>query len=595
MCGILGVIDGDRGVVNENIKSIMHRGPDSVKFFEKDNVELGIARLSLVSREEDDQPYFSCNEDLVCIFNGEIYNFRELSNDLRSKGHKFTDKFSDGAVILHLYEEYGQEFVQYLDGMFSIAIVDFRKSEIFLYRDYHGIKPLYYSSSNGFRFSSEIKPLLDLQNNSENRRVRIDSIIEYLIEGHISSPRTAYNEIHALEPGSYLKYSIAKKRILESANWKLPSVNLQDIEYEDKVELLDTNLRMSVHQQILHGECRALFLSGGIDSALIFHYANELGLNDFSNYTLEFHLGGEQKNIDLYFAKELARKYGNRLNIVPVQEAEFSSFLSQIPVIFGQPFAGVVSTYFLAKEVAKHHKSALSGDGSDELFGSYRPIREFARMQNNLQSVSQNINQFQTIKFKGIVDEVISLFHTDSASEVYQIISDSFQHKAYIFESHNNLLGVEPLQVVLQYEQRYLLADQVLLFSDHLGMKSSLEIRPPFLSKQITSLSRALQKNELIDVNQNITKKLVKSVAQRYFDNDFVFRNKEGFRVPLDVWTSKKPNLQRQNVDYSSAEMLCDWFRDQDLLVSKEIFINKNLSQFIDYKLTILEHWIRSL
>lgn len=589
MCGIFGSVGGKEQTLWESLEKLSHRGPDSKRALVTELFQLGITRLSIVNREFDDQPYIGCSDKVVSIFNGEIFNFVALKQALTQKGHIFQDKSSDGTIIPHLYEEYGKDFAYHLEGMFSIALIDLVERELHLYRDTFGVKPLFYLESKVLAFSSEIEPLLAMGESQE--KYSLEYVLEFMTQGHISSPNTIYEDIKALEPGSRLTFCLENRKLKEKHSWTENRLDYEDLFFDEKIDLLDSLLRTSVHSMVHHGDCRSLFVSGGLDSSLILHYVEELGLNDFDYYTLCFLEGGTSKSLDLDYARKLKKKYGIEISEISVSQLDFQNAKKVIPRIFSQPFAGVISTLFLAEAVGKRHKSALTGDGADELFASYQPILNFAGIESDHLDRSECVQLFQSIRFNSIRTQIASLFDFESQQKVNELIDKNLRDKRIDFMKDPRSIATSNLQLVLQYDQRFLLADQVLLFSDHLGMRHSLELRPAFLSREIRNLANSLSPKELLSANTKIPKNLIKQLCMKYFDTEFVFRPKEGFRIPLKEWSENALPSGKLVDSECSGNFIIDFFASLGLRFSTDREIK---SEYLDLKLEILSAWLQN-
>jgi asparagine synthase (glutamine-hydrolysing) len=347
-----------------------HRGPDGRgTFLKKYDCGLGVAlghrRLSIIDISGGSQPLFNETKDICIVFNGEIYNYIELYDVLSRLGHRFETR-SDTEVILHLYEEYGKDCLQYLRGMFAFAIWDAPRRRLFFARDRLGQKPFIYAhDSESFFFGSEIKSLFKISN--VRKVLRKDSIAEYLLYGYIPSPNTAFEGIHKLSPGHYGVYE--ESRLVVKKYW---NPNLQPdeaLQLSECEEMLRSRLRESVQMQLRSDVPVGCFLSGGIDSTVIAGAAQDQLGSPLNTFTIGF---GVKDYDESCFAELVAKHLGTNHRCLKV-DPESTDLLSRLVWLFDEPFAdsSAIPTYFLCRETARFVKVALTGDGGDEIFAGY--------------------------------------------------------------------------------------------------------------------------------------------------------------------------------------------------------------------------------
>ena len=586
MCGILGTNSSSVAIQETRIQeSIAHRGPDSHARYLSENVSFLITRLAIVNVDFDDQPVHGCDSRFTAIFNGEIYNFKLLSKELELLGHEFPEKFSDAAIIPHLFEEYGTKFVEKIDGMFAIAIWDNEKNEITLFRDSIGIKPLFYHVQNGkIYFSSEIRSLLEIL--EFDPTLEFASLKEFSSRNLISSPFTIFKDVFSLEPGTYIQVSHVKTQIERWATVRTKR-DTEELNIESAIDEFEDLLVESINDQVNHGNTTALLLSGGLDSSLIAYIMKNKIDKEINAYHLAFETSISRKNIETTFARNIAKELSIHLDVINIDAKMYFNELDDVLNSFSQPFGGVTSTYFISREISKHHKVCLTGDGADELFGSYRNIqraaKSFYRGENN-EAIEISPS------FHGL-DEFLNL---NLIRNQGRDLNDLLNHqKSRDLEKLKLELNVFDYSLIR--DQLNLLPDQVLLFSDHLGMAHSLEIRPPFLSKKIVDFSRRIPLDFLID-SAGTTKKIVKGLGLRYFNSNFVNREKEGFLLPLEEWFSSvyaKKWVYEKIEDYKNS-------KSQILNIrNTEIFINRFFDGFHNdffrvYRITTLMHFLKN-
>ena len=568
MCGIYGITLGNsKDRTSIALKCMHHRGPDYEGTYISNEVSMGFTRLAIINESAVDQPIHGCTERFTGFFNGEIYNYENLLTSLASKGHVVPNNHSDASIVCHLMEEYGENFPRLLDGMFAISIYDNVKNILHLYRDAAGIKPIYYRYEYGIlEYASEIKPLLK---KCDDKNLNMLGIGEYLLNNFIDAPDTAWTKISMLDSGKHLK---VENNVLHICDWES-----QEITGETKTKsklteaaaLLDDLIQESTAAQLKHGNTNAILLSGGLDSSLIAKYAHKCNTETIDAYHLWFSDSPSIKQLDRSFAKKIAKELEMNFIEIEINARIFFDEIENALTAFGQPFAGVLSTYFVSSEIAKKHKTCLTGDGADELFGSYSRIKQSAA--RSYSSDFSNINVIdesrKEIKEKIQKSKIMNALNINLDGLV-DTISNKAVTKIHVGNTGNELTEFE---YALKSDQKSLLSNQVLLFSDVLGMANSLEIRPPFLSTSIVNFSRTLPQHYLID-EYGTTKKILKRVAEKYFDSDFIYREKDGFLVPLKLWMKSKYAEQ--------------WVR-KNLILLKQ---NKCYSRELNYR--FIEHTI---
>ena len=371
MCGIFGKINFqtktavDKNQLKSAIDAMSHRGPDDEGIFVDRYAGLGMKRLKIIDLESGHQPIFNETGNLVIVYNGEIYNYIELRDELLKKGHKFKTK-SDTEVILHLFEEYGPECLEKLNGMFSFAVWDTKKEEMFIARDRLGIKPLFYSINNGtLIFSSEIKSILT--DSSIKREMDEQAFTNYLSFYYVSSQWTIFKNIKRLPPAHYIKIKNGQVEIKEYWDYLFGSVKITE---KQAIEEIDGTLLQSVKRHLQSDVPLGVFLSSGLDSTSIVAMMSRLSY-DTKTYTIGYENGGTYNEINE--AKLVARKYGTDHSDCILKPARIEEYLPRIINHLAEPHGDWthIALYYLSKESRKDVTVVLSGAGGDELFGGY--------------------------------------------------------------------------------------------------------------------------------------------------------------------------------------------------------------------------------
>ena len=557
MCGIAGSIStfDSRALVDEMSNLLKHRGPDSSYRWNNNECHFAMERLAICDLEGGSQPFFNEDKTIAVIFNGEIFNHVELRIDLEKKGHQFQSHHSDGEIIPHLYEEYGNLFPSYLDGMFAIAIWNSKAKELILARDQFGIKPLYYYVDyNCIFFASEIKSFLN--GKYFNKDLNFSEISNYFKLGHTSAPNTIYKNIIQLGPAKLLVYKNSK---FDIQNYWTPKqqVNNYDVNLnsENVFDLLEKSVRNRLDADV---EVASL-LSGGLDSSAVTAIASKYSHKKLKTFNLFYpDLISEGKNSDSKWARALSKELGTDHHEVAMTHNSLKTEISNILGSFSEPFAGVVSTYFISEAITKHTKVALTGDGSDEIFGSYFYPRLAATLDSNqnydedtskylgiskknflelkaqknelkrrsygVRILEHNITNFFSDKFKNLIQDSVNV--DSEVQDVSSNIMDKFDHRK------------SKLDESLWLDFNDLLPNEILTFTDRLSMAWSLELRPVYLSKQLYEFSLTIPSNQKI--NHNIDKFILKKSLLKLLPPELIYRKKEGFVLPIAIWLCRE-------------------------------------------------------
>jgi asparagine synthase (glutamine-hydrolysing) len=554
MCGIVGVFGKpDSGTVQRMLDTLTHRGPDDGFLISGDEFTLGARRLSIVDIEGGRQPLSNEKGNVWACQNGELYNYPEVRPTLQEKGH-ILRTHSDTEMLPHLYEEHGLDMVPHVDGMFAFAVWDDVGKVGLLARDRTGQKPLYYlRMGEALYFASEIKSLLEVP--GFERRINYDALHHYLSLKHTPHPLTIFRDIYMLPPAHQLIFRPGQD-VRISRYWELSFATpheLDTISEEEAVDELLRLLRRGVKRRFMSDVPLGFFLSGGIDSSLSTVLAAELSSQPIKSFTLTY---GDTsttkgKEADRYWASWVAERYGTEHHEETIVFDDFPDSIGRIIRHFDEPFAGVVSTYFLAEAIAKHVKVALAGDGADELFGSYLSHRSAFPLASLSQYRETGdldlIRPFTAVQ----VDFLSDLYEEDdwrwrakllvfSEAEKRALYTDKAARQSQadtgllLKKEFGDLTATDPLNRILEMEFRTFFPDQVLAFVDRLSMAHSLEVRTAYLDTAFVEFIAALPGRYKIKGGE--TKYLLKKAAERYFPQEMVFRPKEGFLMPVTQW-----------------------------------------------------------
>lgn len=569
MCGIAGVINSSedlpagRSILEDMLKSIYHRGPDDEGVYLDDDAALGIRRLSIIDLKTGHQPIHNEDKSVWIVYNGEIYNFPELKEELRKKGHNFYTE-TDTEVIIHLYEEYGFDCVEKLSGMFAFAIWDKRKKSLFLARDRFGIKPLYYSdAASRFIFASEIKPILKFPGFS--KELDLYSLDKYLSFDYVPAPFSIFANIKKLPAGHILIYK--DNQVILRRYWDVFSAK-NNVKYPGNKKGIEEKLlyllKKSVTAQLRSDVSWGIFLSGGIDSAAILALAS----GSFSKRIKTFSVKFKDKSFDeSSYSSGISRLYDTEHHCELFDVNDVLSLLDDESFFPDEPIAdpSLLPAYFLAKFSRRKVTVALSGDGGDELFAGYptyqahklaryyRYLPKFLRsglIEKVIAGMPVSMKNFSfDFKAKQFIrgaDYPLGMRHCLWMGAFSQQEKDclysgqirDYLEKADTFMHLNDYLNRCPArkeQDILQYlDMKTYLQDDLLVKVDRASMMNSLEVRVPYLDHELAEF--AFQLPAGLRLHSFTTKYILKRALKPLLPGQIINRRKKGFGIPLGFW-----------------------------------------------------------
>lgn len=565
MCGIVGTIYNNSSAASREIiermnAAITHRGPDDDGFYFHENAALAMRRLSIIDLAHGKQPIHNHDRTKWIVFNGEIYNYRQLREDLDRRGHKFYTN-SDTEAIVHLYDEYGADCVQHLRGMFAFAIWDESEKSLFVARDRVGKKPLLYSHQpNGdLIFGSEFQALL--AHPAISREVDSGAIDSYLSFLCVPAPQTAFKQIRKLEPAHWLRWKdgrIETKRYWQPDFSKKIKISERDAE-EETLRILRESTKLRMISEVPLGA----FLSGGVDSSTVVALMAQESDRPVKTFSIGFE---EQDFSELKYAKRVAEHVGAEYHEFIVKP-DAMEVLPTLVEHYGEPYAdsSAIPTYYVSKETRKYVTVALNGDGGDESFAGYerhaamRIAETYHRLPKILRKalIEKPINLVPTSEIqKSRVRDVkrflqaanlprteryfrwMSTFDRDSKKELY---TESFSREiadnnpSEVLEkwfAKANGSGI--LDTTLLTDQMTYLPNDLLVKVDIASMANSLEARSPFLDHKLIEFAASLPEN--IKARKFETKSFLKRIAARFVPREVIYRRKMGFGVPIGKW-----------------------------------------------------------
>jgi asparagine synthase (glutamine-hydrolysing) len=531
VCGIAGVFGrSDAATVAAMSGLLRHRGPDDEFLVSGKAFALASRRLSIVDVGGGRQPLANEAETVWAAQNGELYNFRPVRDRLAADGHSF-HTLCDTEVLPHLYEQYGTALPEHIDGMFAVAVWDDERRAGLLVRDRMGKKPLYYlEDDEALYFASEIKALLVVP--GLQRRLNLEALHHFLSYKHVPHPLSIFERIRQVPPGSRL-VSEAGKPVRIERYWAPSFAATGDPDESDAVDGLVEVLREAVGRRLMGDVPVGFFLSGGIDSSLSTAMAAELSTSPIKTFTLTYEAGSSTagKEDDRRWARHVAERYGTEHHEATIDFQQFPDTIKPILRSFDEPFAGVVSTYFLSEVIARHVKVAVAGDGADELFGSYRSHRIAAGSEPGTDDLRALPDWEWRARLLVYGDAEKRALYTPDVAAALRSCSTADHLRDTAF---SGLTGTDPLNRMLEAEFNSFLPDQVLAFVDRLSMAHSLEVRSAYLDTAVVEYVAGLPGS--LKIHDGETKYLLKRAAERYFPKEMAFRPKEGFVMPVTDW-----------------------------------------------------------
>lgn len=596
MCGICGIAFSDgrnveRDVLEEINNTLRHRGPDEAGYFFSEGIGLGIRRLKIIDLETGSQPIFNEDQQICVVYNGEIYNFIELRNDLLSRGHRFYTK-SDTEVIVHLYEEFGIDMVKKLNGMFAFALWDNQKKILYLARDQFGIKPLYYALfPYGIIFASELKSILRYR--ELRSEIDYDSLCRYLVAEYIPSPHSIFKGIKKLPPGHYLKFDRISHEI--TRYWRL---DLKDryTDFDKAKEEFRELFKDAVRIRLVSDVPLGAFLSGGIDSSSVTYFMKDYHSSGLKTFSISF---DDPSFDESKFSKKVAKILGTDHHDKRMTEEDL---IDAIPVVFDfldEPLgdASIVPTYLLSKFARESVTVVLSGDGGDELFAGYPTyiahkladgyshlVPEFVHKNifhkiamalpvsfDNF-SIDFKIKRFLDFAMQSPLERNIFWLGSFNGGELQELLAfplqrtDFYEEQRSLFNIYRDLDNSAEQAQILDFF--FYLQEDVLQKVDRASMACSLEVRIPFLDRRLVEFIWSLPFN--FKLKNFKTKYILKKAMNGLLPSSILNRKKKGFGIPVAKWFAGR-----------MKEVVLDIF-NEERIKNDGIFNYKYVSRLLD-------------
>ncbi|MBS3114532.1 asparagine synthase (glutamine-hydrolyzing) [Candidatus Woesearchaeota archaeon] len=638
MCGICGFTWEDKKLLKQMADRIRHRGPDDEGYYTDKNISLANRRLSIIDlSKKGKQPIFNEDKSICVVFNGEIYNFQEIKQELEKKRHRFYSN-TDTEVIVHSYEEYGEKCLEYFNGMFAFALWDSKKKKLFIARDRHGIKPLYYTLlKDKLIFASEIKSIL--LNEEVKRIVNYEALHYFLSFRCNSTQETMFKGIYKLPPAHYLTYSNDKLQIKKYWEQKFEPLYKSEDYY---AKLILKKLEESVKLQLISDVPLGAYISGGIDSTTVVALMSKLGVKDIKTFTVSFGLGEEYD--EAKYARHVADYFGTDHKEITVTP-NTAKLLPEMVWHLDEPMADptCIPVYLLSKEIKKYATVILTGDGGDEQFGGYLQFK-FMKLHKKLRVVPKHIREVipLTVKYvpKGILNiffkysrdlgdkgidrlskfiltnddaeaylYLMGIFNEEEKKEVYSQKSKEFTEKIDIADYFNKKFFSKKypyMTNVIRLDTEMILVEDMLMKADKSTMAFSVEERVPFLDHNISEISSRIPPDlKLKNFNEKyILKKAVRDLVPK----QTIRRKKVNFFVPIDQWFSgeileiskqmlSKEEIKKQGIfDYRYIDKAWTNYKKSRLFYARQLwsvlcfsiwnkmFIEDNMMEFSEKK-----------
>jgi asparagine synthase (glutamine-hydrolysing) len=643
MCGICGILKSGQakksstdfpGLVKKYTERMIHRGPDEAGFFNDDNVSLGMRRLMIIDLDTGSQPVFSEDRRIVTVFNGEIYNFRELRKELVNKGHKFITS-SDTEVIVHLYEEHGTGLVDRLNGMFAIALWDMDKKQLFLARDRAGQKPFYIwkRPDNSIAFASELKCLTSDPDFNE-RPVDL-AVHHYMSLGYIPAPMSIFENVIKLRPGHTIKIETKNKKgtdsgfeITQKRYWKpeysIKSVGLTGLGLSQFRDLLYDSVKKRMISDVPLGA----FLSGGIDSAAVTAMMARLSKQPVKAFTIGFE---DPRYNELPQACLVADKFGCRhITKVIDPSKDVQHVMQKLAYQYDEPYSdsSALPTWHLSELASQHVTVALNGDAGDEVFGGYDRYRAYLMLEMlksfklfkgavpagkrffdllasfgikpRSRTMLNRIKRFcesAMLNSDAAYASWISIFSSNQKQSVYsdsmkKITSgiDSFE---WLYSAMAECRSTEKGEKLMACDLMTYLPNDLLAKVDIASMAWSLECRSPFLDYRVINRAASLPMNSKVNLFKG--KLLLRKLFKGIIPDEILNRKKRGFGIPLDDWFRNDLKAWSREIILDSADFHAErWFSKKGLEKMLDSHLQGENHGFRIWNLVMLHLWLDS-
>jgi len=610
MCGITGGIGlsaPQQLLLDAQLKSIEHRGPDDTGTYVNNGIGIGMCRLAIVEIAAGKQPAADASEQIHIVWNGEIYNYQELRAELETRGIHCRDS-SESEVVINLYLEFGLEFIKKLNGMFAIAIHDSRDRSLHLIRDRMGKKPLWISQLNDgtLFFASEVRALMLAR---PDRTLRTDMIAEVMQYGFINSPNSAFNEIHQVPPASVISWCDGKTTT--ATYWTADFDTKVAIPYEEALETTKELIEAAVSRRLISERPLGSFLSGGYDSTVVTAYMAKLMKEKVQTYSIGFH---SKAFNEAHHAKQVANYLGTNHH-EEILSPDPALVIEKISHVLDQPFAdpSIIPTYLLAKFAGKNLIVALGGDGGDEVFGGYdrylaapvmqklNPFLGIARKGLNVvgkQSLgnTRKINRVGSQLFakSSLASRYSSILSLTQPHELISLLNPTvYSDRAEVaFANQFEIGGLASFDRMISSDFGAYLPGDLLVKVDIATMANSLELRSPLLDVNVVEWGVSLPRKYKIKGLE--TKHILKDVARSLVPAALIDRPKMGFGIPRAEWLRTGMSEMLIDILTDTTATQRGWFNTTEVRKVIDIHMAGQDKDNLLWPMLMLELWART-
>lgn len=573
ICGFTGQLVDREEYLRQMTEKITHRGPDADGYYLDDTLAMGFRRLSIIDLEAAQQPLYNEDKTLALMFNGEIYNYQALRQELQALGHTFSTN-GDGETLLHGYEEWGADLLPRLRGMFGFAIWNIPEKRLFIARDYFGIKPMHYARLADGRlvFGSEIKSIL--AHPDVKKELNPAALDKYLSFQYSVPAETFFKDIYCLPPAHYLTYADGQVEI--TRYWEPTFHPDESMTLEQAVDEIDRAFTDSVAAHRISDVEVGCFLSGGVDSSFVASY-----FAGQKAFTVGFDNG--QHYNESNYAAELAKEVGIEHHVHIIGEEEYWEALPQVQYYLDQPLAdpSCVALYFVSKLAAEKVKVVLSGEGADELFGGYRiyheptSLRGYQKLPRFLRKAAAAVVSAIPFDFKGksflirgsktIEERFIGNANMFTQKEKAKLLRDipATDPTDFTKEYYDRCRGLDDVTRMQYLDINRWMVGDILLKADRMSMAHSLELRVPFLDKEVFEVASRIPVKHRVAAGT--TKYAMRLAAERHVPESAATKPKLGFPVPIRVWLREDAYYNKVKAAFESPAAR-RYFRTEELL-----------------------------
>ena len=555
-CGFTGNVADKKNVIIDMMNKIVHRGPDSAGTHVSDQVTLGFRRLSIIGLEDGAQPIYNEDKSIVIVFNGEIYNYQPLKEELIAKGHTFYTH-ADTEVLIHLYEEKKEEMLNDLRGMFAFTIYDSNTDELFAARDFFGIKPYYYAQVNdNLIFGSEIKSFLP--HPDFKKEVNTVALENYLTFQYSVLEETFFKGVYKLMPGHYLKFKNGNLEIKRYFQPKFEPAKREETGLQDTIQKVEDVMLDSVGMHTVVSDVEVgSFLSSGVDSSFVAAtFRKDADLESGKTFTVGFDY---EKYNEIGYAEALSEHVGIKNYSKIISTDEYWDSLGKVQYHMDEPLAdpSAIALYFVSKLASKYVKVALSGEGADEFFGGYniykepmdlaitkilpKPLRKgiaaiAKKLPNCIKGKNYIIRASMDLEERFIGNA--KMFSEEERASILKNPTGKYNHTEITKPYYDFTKGLDDVTRMQFIDLNLWMVGDILLKADKMSMANSLEVRVPFLDKEVFEVARKIPTD--YRVNRRATKYAFRMATKKFLPEEVASKKKLGFPVPTRVWLKEE-------------------------------------------------------